>query len=156
MTTVEAKPILVGVDGSLQSLQALRYAKRIAESMSIPLKVVSVWHYRATGFGLPPIGMVPVPLDGQPEAEAEQAVADAVFSVLSGTSGVPFETAVLEGEAAAVLIRESRSSEMLVVGSRGLGGVSGMLLGSVSAPCAQHAHCPVLVVHPVPPVSPIR
>jgi len=148
MNTVEAQPILVGVDGSLHSLQALKYARRVAESMRLPLKVVSVWHYRASGFGLPPIGMVPVPLDAEPEAQARKVLADAGFTVLSDMTTVPFETAVLEGETAEVLINESRSSEMLVVGSRGLGNVSAMLLGSVSAPCAQRAHCPVLVVHP--------
>jgi len=152
----ETRPILVGIDGSVHSLHALRYARRVAESMSLPLKVVSVWHYRASGFGLPPIGMVSVPLDAEPEAEAERVLADATSSMLSEMTTVPLETMVLEGEAAAVLINESRSSEMLVVGSRGLGSVSGMLLGSVSAPCAQHAHCPVLVVHPAEPAHPIR
>ena len=46
-----------------------------------------------------------------------------------------------------MLIDESISAEMLVLGSRGHGGFAGLLLGSVSSACAEHAHCPVLVVH---------
>ena len=56
-------------------------------------------------------------------------------------------TSSLEGNAAQRLIDASEGAEMLVVGSRGHGGVVGLLLGSVSSACAEKAHCPVLVVH---------
>ena len=52
-----------------------------------------------------------------------------------------------EGNAAKVLLEASEGARMLVVGSRGHGGFSGLLLGSVSAACAEHARCPVVVVH---------
>ncbi|MEO7007189.1 MAG: universal stress protein [Terrimesophilobacter sp.] len=57
-----------------------------------------------------------------------------------------FTIVVSEGNAALVLLAQSELAEMLVVGSRGHGGFAGLLLGSVSAACAEHAKCPVLVV----------
>jgi nucleotide-binding universal stress UspA family protein len=49
-----------------------------------------------------------------------------------------------------VLVKRSAQAELLVVGSRGLGGLKGMVLGSVGHHCAAHAHCPVVIVHQVP------
>jgi nucleotide-binding universal stress UspA family protein len=59
---------------------------------------------------------------------------------------VRIERRVVEGKPAQVLLDQSRDSELLVVGSRGLGDFSGLLLGSVSQQCAQHAACPVVIV----------
>ena len=61
---------------------------------------------------------------------------------------------VREGGAARALIEMSGGSQMLVVGSRGHGGFAGLLLGSVSAACAEHASCPVLVIHGMTPPPP--
>jgi nucleotide-binding universal stress UspA family protein len=58
----------------------------------------------------------------------------------------PIETRALEGQPATVLIDSSKDADLLVVGSRGLGGFRGLLLGSVGAQCAHHARCPVLIV----------
>lgn len=58
-----------------------------------------------------------------------------------------YSSAIRTGSAARQLIAESEGAEMLIVGSRGLGGFTGLLLGSVSRSCAEHADCPVLVLH---------
>ncbi|CCW11694.1 universal stress protein family [Rhodococcus aetherivorans] len=82
---------------------------------------------------------------------------ETVTGVLGSEPGVSVQELVRRGGAARVLLDESRDAQFLVVGSRGHGGFSGLLLGSVSAACAEHAHCPVLVIHgdtPPPPVSP--
>jgi nucleotide-binding universal stress UspA family protein len=71
---------------------------------------------------------------------------EAVERVRSDHPSVEVETTVVEGQPARVLVDMSADADLLVVGSRGLGGFSGLLLGSVSQQCVHHAHCPVTVV----------
>ncbi len=144
------RPVVVGVDGSPSSAAALAYAARLARALDLPLRVVGVWHYRASGFGVPPIGLVPVLLDEEPRRAVQAAVDELVETTFSGEVPEGTETVIVEGNPADVLIAESGRAEMLVVGSRGHGGFAGLLLGSVSSQCAEHGTCPVLVVHPAP------
>ncbi len=81
-----------------------------------------------------------------------QTVAATLNEAVPDTAEVDIERRVAEGAAAAVLVDESRDAELLVVGSRGLGGFSGLLLGSVSQQCAHHAACPVVIVRSRPVV----
>ena len=68
-------------------------------------------------------------------------------AVLGADRPADFETVIVEGNPAEVLVHRSEGARVLVVGSRGHGGFAGLLLGSVSSACAERAHCPVLVVH---------
>jgi len=61
-------------------------------------------------------------------------------------AGLDVESVVREGAPAGVLLDEAQDAELLVVGSRGLGGFRGLLLGSVSQQCTHHAPCPVVIV----------
>ncbi|MEU8085315.1 universal stress protein [Micromonospora sp. NPDC049101] len=125
-------PVAVGVDGSAPSLVALGFAAERAARRQMPLRVLHAW---TPGPG----GAAGVPDE---RAAVEQALEPwrRTFPELSVTVDV------IPGSPAAMLIEASRSAQAVVVGSRGRGGLAGMLLGSVSQQVIQHASCPVAVV----------
>jgi nucleotide-binding universal stress UspA family protein len=145
--------IVVGVDGSPASQQALRWARFLTESTSSPLAVVSVWD-PAGGYGWAAGGWSAMPADWNPALDARRGLDSTLDAVFGTQRPAGLRSAILEGSAARVLLEVTRGARMLVVGSRGHGGFAGLLLGSVSSACAEHATCPVLVVHgntPPPP-----
>ena len=131
--------IVVGVDGSEESLNALRRGYRVSKALHTNLTAVTVWRYPAAYGSLPS--------DWSPEDDAHLVQEGAVRTVFGTDVPGWFDAKIAEGSPAEVLINESRGAEMLVVGSRGHGGFAGLLLGSVSSACAEHADCPVLVMH---------
>jgi nucleotide-binding universal stress UspA family protein len=138
--------IVVGVDGSEPSAAALRYALRQAKLEGANLRAVTAWHVPAVSYG----GPGTAPLINLREAFEEDANAisrDALGAVRDDVDGLQIDAVVREGHPVQVLLDEARSADLLVVGSRGLGGFSELLLGSVSHECAQHATCPVVIVH---------
>jgi nucleotide-binding universal stress UspA family protein len=138
--------IVVGVDGSDESLEALRWAARAARLAGASLRAVSVWDY-PTSLGWEP----PYPLDFDPEGDARSVLDRSIAEVLGDQPDVPVEKVVREGHPAPVLEEEAKGADLLVIGSRGHGGFSGLLLGSVSAHCVHHAPTTVVVVRPRPP-----
>jgi nucleotide-binding universal stress UspA family protein len=146
-TSSDLHRVVVGVDGSRQSKQALRWAARLAATYDAELVAIAAWHYPAA-YG---VGGV----DGlwDPQQDAGKCLAQSVDEVFGPDRPVNLQMLVQEGNAAHVLIDRSSDALLLVVGSRGHGGFAGLLLGSVSAAVAEHATCPVLVVHgdgPIP------
>lgn len=139
--------IVVGVDGSDSSREALRWAARFGVSEHASIEVVIAWEL-PTGIGWAAVSPDIITLEDMDKV-AENAV-DEVFGA-ERPKGLAIRC--LEGDAASVLLEESRDALMLVVGSRGHGGFMGLLLGSVSAKVAEHAKCPVLVVHARPAVG---
>ena len=137
--------IVVGVDGSEASKLALQWAVRIASTTGATIEAVNVWDMAVS------YGWAIAAEDWNPEADAAKVLAEAVDEVLDRPPGL--RTVIRRGNAARVLLDESKGAQMLVVGSRGHGGFAGLLLGSTSANCAEHAGCPVLVVHGAPPSS---
>jgi len=133
--------IVVGVDGSESSKNALRWAAAQAELTGAEIEVVTTWEYPPT-LGWAP----PYPSDFDPDEDARKALQEAVDSVLGTDPRVKVTLTVTEGHPAIVLSTASRGAGLLVVGSRGHGAFAGMLLGSVSEYCAAHAACPVVVV----------
>lgn len=141
--------IVVGVDGSEGSRLALRWA--IDEATRVAgAKVVAIatWTYPVVAAS-PWMGGYDVPMD---LTEPTQQSLDETVAEIAGAAG--FDTAriekrVVSGPAASTLIEAGKDADLLVVGSRGLGGFTGLLLGSVSHQVAAHAPCPVVVV-PVP------
>ncbi len=92
-----------------------------------------------------------MPADWDPSGDAEKFLAATVDEVFGAHRPQGLRLTVREGNAAKVLLEASGDARMLVVGSRGHGGFAGLLLGSVSAACAEHAICPVLVLHGTTP-----
>jgi len=144
--------IVVGFDGSQHSKRALTEALDLAEQMSAPVVVIQSWSIDTAPKGsIWKEGYV----SSYPEINQE------VVTQLEHDTGaieqayghLAIQHRAVLGHPAEVLVRASESAMMLVVGSRGRGGFTGLVLGSVSTHCAQRAQCPVLVVPPeiVPP-----
>ena len=133
--------IVVGVDGSPSSEQALRWGASLAAMMGARLEAVTAWDFPA-GYGF-----ASVPQDWDPAADMRKVLDETVRAVFGDHPPAELQRQVREGGAAMVLIEASQGAIMLVVGSRGHGGFAGLLLGSVSANVAEHAQCPVLVIH---------
>ena len=132
--------IVVGIDGSPPSLDALSWAARQAATTSASLEVVTTWEWPSS-YGW----AVPVPEDFDPERDVRQTLETTVAPVRAAHPDVQITTRVVSGHPAPVLVDASKGAELLVVGSRGHGEFAGMVIGSVSEHCAAHAHCPVLV-----------
>jgi nucleotide-binding universal stress UspA family protein len=143
--------IVVGVDGSRPSEQALRWSAHIAAMLSARLEAVTAWEYPAS------YGWAAVSPDWNPARDMENVAADSIQAVFGDQPPDGLQVQVREGGAAKVLLDACQGAVMLVVGSRGHGGFSGLLLGSVSANVAEHAPCPVLIIHgdqPPPQATP--
>lgn len=139
-TIHEASRIVVGVDGSPESVLALKWAQTLAHALDATITAVTAWHMETV------FGSYIVP-DWDPDEGARQILKDAVQEAFGGNPPEGFSGVCIRGTPAKVLMEHSKSAQMLIVGSRGHGGFAGMLLGSVSSACAEHAGCPVLVVH---------
>ena len=133
--------IVVGVDGSDVAQNALAWALDEARLRGAAVDVVHGWQY-------PTVAAVPagtVMVDPQMlEEMADRVVADAIAN--ADVTGVEIETVVVPSPPASALIERSAGADLVVVGSRGRGGFTELLLGSVSHQVASHAHCPVVVV----------
>jgi nucleotide-binding universal stress UspA family protein len=140
-TPTTTRRMIVGVDGSEESKQALRWAGQLADTLDAEITAVAAWHI-PVGYG---ISGAAFPWD--PAQDMTKCLTQTVDEVFGPQRPIGLELRVHEGNAARVLLDCSRDALMLIVGSRGHGGFTGLLLGSVSASVAEHATCPVLVVH---------
>ena len=148
---------VVGVDGSTASIEALRWA--VAEAQAHgggDVRAVLVWSVPYSGLMSEMASDPYAALDTTIiEQEARRRLASVVEAVGS-TSAVQVQGELIEGQPAAVLLELSHRTDLVVVGSRGHGGFSALLLGSVSAQVVRHAHCTVVVVRPSTEPSPER
>ncbi len=130
--------IVVGVDGSEGAQQALEWAVDEARSRQATVEAVYAWHQLA---------VAPTHIAGDVAYFAGKAmeVVDAALAS-ADTAGLDVERKVIAGSPAQALLHESRKADLLVVGSRGRGGFTGLLLGSVSQQVAHHARCPLVIV----------
>ncbi len=154
-TSGDSKPrgIVVGVDGSPASRVATDWAARDAALRHVPLTVVHVQPSDEIG------PWVDLPISDEFTAardrRAQEVIGDAL-AVVNDAAREPGEievdSRVVSGARVPTLVDLSKDAEMVVVGCRGLGGVSNLLLGSVSSGLLHHAHCPVAVIHDEDPL----
>ena len=144
--------IVVGVDGSLSSMAAVRWAAREATLRNAPLTLIHV--LAAPVVGAPILVTHPAPLladsSEQLEQRARHLLSDATKVAEDNAMGdrsPRIDTEVFASSPAAALVEQSKSAEMVVVGSRGQSTWRRALLGSVSTVLVHHAHCPVAVIH---------
>jgi nucleotide-binding universal stress UspA family protein len=144
---IPASRVVVGVDGSQQSRLALQWAQFMARALGAAVEPVMVWEITAAMAA----GWQG---DWNPEKDAAGQLHTTVAEVFGSTPPVQVREIVRRGSAARELVHASQGAQLLIVGSRGHGGFSGLRLGSASSASAQHAHCPVLIIHgdtPPPP-----
>lgn len=134
--------IVVGVDGSEAGREALQWALDDARRRNAAVDAVHAWHQPGVmSYGyLDQIDMAPFEEDARRVLDAAVDGAD--------VSGVAVERKLVPGGAAIVLVEEAKGALLLVVGSRGRGGFTGLMLGSVSQQVAHHAPCPVVIIPP--------
>ncbi|MCZ9881774.1 universal stress protein [Arthrobacter sp. B2a2-09] len=133
--------IVVGVDGSEASVEALRQAQSLAVPLGAQVMAVAYWEFPQV-YG----GYVAMGIDDFEEG-AGQVLKESLEKVFGPELPDNVVSRVVRGHARESLIEASREADMIVLGRRGHGGFGGLLLGSVSSACVAHAHCPVLVVH---------
>jgi nucleotide-binding universal stress UspA family protein len=140
--------VVVGVDGSEGSKEALRQAFVEARQRNARVRAVTVWHLPWTIYSAAAPGLDLEEVMADLRTEATRKLGETLDALADESEGIEVIRQVCEGQPAQTLVEQSAGAALLVVGSRGLGGFGGLLLGSVSQQCAHHARCPVMIVHP--------
>jgi len=140
--------VVVGVDGSASGLAAVEAAAREARLRGAGLRVVHAFIWPATHVPWGPSSLGPP--EGGIRNMVERLLAEAVERARAVAPEVDVSHAVVTGEPLTVLEAQSRSAELVVIGSRGMGGFVGLLVGSTAVHLAAHGQCPVLVVREKP------
>lgn len=137
--------ILVGVDGSGHSQRALEWAAKEAALRNTSLTVLTV-HQAVAGFWGGALHYQGDDALVQTVAEAAKAQTDKVLASLGDSKPASVHVKAVEGFPAEEIINAGADADIIVLGSRGGGGFSRMLLGSVSSQVSEHADVPVLIV----------
>lgn len=141
----EERTVVVGVDGSKASANAIDFAFDQADSMQAQVVAVHAW---TSPFLTYADGASMLQFDEEKiHEESRLLVAESVAGAAADHPDVKWTTELAMGSAVQALVRRSASADLLVVGSRGRGGFTGLLLGSVSQSALHHAHSPIAVVH---------
>ena len=136
--------IVVGVDGSPSSKAALGWAVQQTRLIGARVEAVTAWQFPAYyGWGL-------LPDSADVESIARSMLEEAIAGAATLARGVEIQPMVRPGNAAGVLLDRAKGAQLLVVGSRGHGGFTEALLGSVGQHCVHHATCPVVVIRDGP------
>ncbi|MFV2100823.1 universal stress protein [Micromonospora sp. LOL_024] len=139
MNSASGAAVVVGVDGSGPALAAVRLAAAEAARRHRPLRVIHAFIWPLLHSPIRPA------TDGGLRGQAEQLVADAVDEAETIAPGLRVTGEIIDGEPAALLLDQAPGAELIVIGDRGLGGFTALVVGSVAVKLAAYADCPVLV-----------
>jgi nucleotide-binding universal stress UspA family protein len=139
--------ILVGVDGSGHSQRALEWAMHEAAVRHLPLTVLTV-HEAVRGYYSDMAVYPDDPARTEEVRVAAQAETDKVLAGLDGPRPESVTVKAVHGFIVEELINAGKDADMLVLGSRGAGGFTRLMMGSVAGQVSQHAYCPVLLIPP--------
>jgi nucleotide-binding universal stress UspA family protein len=142
--------IIVGVDGTDPARTALRWALAEARVRGARVVAVHVWSYAATippADALDPVMPVPVLEVTESVEKGAAALVDAEIEAVSEEAeGLAIEKRAVEGSPAEALARVAEGADLLVLGTKGHGGLAGLLIGSVTQSMAHHPPCPLVLV----------
>jgi len=139
--------IIVGVDGSGHSQRALEWAMKEAAIRHMPLSILTVHPAIVGYYGGVVTGAQDLELTEQAEV-AVKAEADKVLAGLTGPHPESVTVRAVHGFPVEELVNASKEADMIVLGSRGVGGFTRLMLGSTAGQVVEHAHCPVTIVPP--------
>ncbi|WP_020524766.1 universal stress protein [Catelliglobosispora koreensis] len=141
-------PVVAGVDTSAESAAAAHYAASLAVRRRRSLTLIHVMESFFHGYGALMFAPQYAALENEAREAAKAALAGLAAEIRTAHPALHIEASLRSGLPAKVLIAESEGALATVVGSRGLGGFTGLLLGSVSSQVAAHGHGPVIVMRP--------
>ena len=132
--------VVAGVDGSQESVYALRWAADHVRQVGGLVHAITVWHQPVQfGYRLPST-------DAELESQARKTLDAAVAAVQSDHPGVDIRPRLLRGNTVDEFVSLSKQADLMVVGEKGHGAFTGMLVGSIALKLVHHAACPVVVV----------
>lgn len=134
----QLQEIVVGVDGSQTSIEALREARRLAKPLNTGIRAITCWDL--------PAMIVTMETEAFRDS-AEEILRKSVREAFGTDRPANLRTVLVRGPARQSLIDASKGARMLIVGRRGYSRLGGWFVGSVSSACVARAHCAVLVVH---------
>jgi len=143
-----AAPIVVGVDGSSSALEAVAWAARECARHRVPLRLVHALLIPVRGY--PELLVSEYDVRQAMESQAKTWLSAAEAAARDAEPGVEVEAVTVGGAAVPVLVEESGNARMIVLGSQGLGGFTGLLIGSTAVGLSSHGVCPVVVVRGTP------
>ena len=138
MTAPARSVVVVGVDGSTGSRDAVRWAAEYARLTGAELRAVASWRW--------PNYITRIPPGVDLEADTRRTLEEVVAEVRADFPEVPVSEHVVEGPGGPALLSQASDASLLVVGARGRAAYPGMLLGSVAEYCVRNGPCPVVVV----------
>lgn len=144
MNTTPLPRIVVGTDGSDNSLGALRWALKEGALRKASVDVIHVWNHVPI---IDPMGFAMVGYTDEEEAAAHKLLTETVRKVDADRGDVRINEIVTQGSPSQALLSAAKGAELVVVGRRGRGGFLGLLLGSVATQVVNHCPCPVVVVN---------